>query len=57
MCRKSGSERPICSLGAWSKTEASFAFVWESPDAKRVTSCPWSTRPSASSQTIHSIPP
>ena len=48
---------PAAALGACSKTEASLAFVCESPLAKRVTSCPASTSPSASSQTIHSIPP
>src|SRR5512132_2163993 len=35
----------------------SFAFVRESPDAKSVTSWPASTRPSARSATIHSMPP
>src|SRR5512133_293347 len=35
----------------------SFAFVFESPEAKSVTSWPASTRPSARSDTIHSIPP
>ena len=48
---------PICSEGAVGKTDASSAFVSESPDAKSVTSWPASTRPSASSDTTHSIPP
>ena len=39
------------------RPHASFAFVCESPDANSVTSCPASTSPSASSETIHSIPP
>ena len=43
--------------GATSKTERSSAFVFESPDAKSVTSWPASTRPSASSATTHSMPP
>jgi hypothetical protein len=33
------------------------AFVRESPDANSVTSWPASTRPSASSDTTHSMPP
>ena len=44
-------------LGAASNTDESLAFVCESPEAKSVTSWPASTSPSASSQTIHSIPP
>ena len=57
MCRSSGSERPISSLGACSKTDEMVAFERESPDANIVTSWPCSTSPSASSETIHSIPP
>src|SRR5512132_1392861 len=57
MWRNSQNERPIHSLGATGKTAASFAFVCESPDAKRVTSCPPSTSPSASNETTHSTPP
>ena len=43
--------------GATGNTDSSLAVVVESPGAKRVTSCPRSTRPSASRDTIHSIPP
>ena len=49
--------RPISALGAISYTNASFADVCESPDANNVTSWPASTRPSARSDTTHSIPP
>ena len=56
-CRTSVCARPISSLGAISKMDASFAFVCESPDANSVTSWPASTSPSASSETIHSMPP
>ena len=45
------------SEGAVGKTDSSSAFVSESPDAKSVTSWPVSARPSASSDTTHSIPP
>jgi len=43
--------------GASWKTERRFPFVVESPEAKSVTSWPRSTRPSARSATIHSMPP
>ena len=56
-CWSSQKVWPIRSLGASSKTAASFARVRESPEAKSVTSCPASASPSASSETIHSIPP
>ncbi len=48
---------PIHSLGAVSNTDSSLACVCESPDANSATSCPASTRPSASSATMRSIPP
>src|ERR1043166_8810782 len=57
MCRSSQNERPIHSLGATGCTQARLAFVCESPEANRVTSCPLSTSPSASSETTHSTPP
>jgi hypothetical protein len=43
--------------GASVKTETSFAFVVESPEAKSVTLWPRSASPSARSETIHSMPP
>jgi hypothetical protein len=48
---------PIHSLGAVWKTDSSRARVCESPDAKRVTSWPASTSPSARSATTRSVPP
>jgi hypothetical protein len=56
-CWSSQNVWPIRSLGASSKTAASLARVLESPEAKRVTSWPASASASASSETIHSIPP
>ena len=53
----SENDVPISSLGASANTDSSFAFVRESPEANSVTSWPASTRPSASSQTTHSMPP
>jgi hypothetical protein len=47
----------MSALGAISYTQASSAFVRESPDANSVTSWPASTSPSASSDTTHSMPP
>ena len=55
--RSSNWVMPIISDGASSKIETSSASVLESPEAKSVTSCPAPTRPSARSETIHSIPP
>ena len=43
--------------GGSGNTASSFARVRESPEAKSVTSWPASARPSASSDTTHSIPP
>jgi hypothetical protein len=56
-CLSSQNVCPMKSLGAAGKTDCSFAFVRESPDANRVTSWLALTSPSASSDTIHSIPP
>src|SRR5206468_2830294 len=57
MCRSSQNVSPIRSLGAVGKTASSRARVWESPEAKRVTSCPSATSPSASRATTRSMPP
>jgi hypothetical protein len=56
-CWSSQNVWPIRSLGASLNTDASRARVRESPEAKSVTSWPASASPSASSETIHSIPP
>jgi hypothetical protein len=56
-CWSSQNVWPIRSLGASSNTAASCARVRESPDANSVTSWPASASPSASSETIHSMPP
>ncbi len=64
----SRSAKPVCTTschklliasapGATGNTDSSFAEVVESPGANSVTSCPRSARPSASSETTHSIPP